>query len=260
MALPNSAGFLMESCDLPAPLFLGDSVLLCGSTNTDVRFLPVEPGVHESVSLVAHGAWGLDNVDTIGTFPNRTLIVLVRGGTPLPVYVEPPYGQRGRMGVGGTPKQFVFAPAEIYRIERRGLDPVTRMVIERVGGLRPPTQLEIASLDTAFARRERAARVVGYRAPADDADGFRGMAVDSLSIVAGAPHIDAMNAVWAPVDAPRPTFDIFDAQGIYLGQVLFPTDTLTIYDIGVDYILGVARDEFDVEYVVMFELDRRTSE
>ena len=41
--------------------------------------------------------------------------------------------------------------------------------------------------------------------------------------------------------------------------MLFPTETLTIYDIGVDYILGVARDEFDVEYVVMFDLDRRTS-
>jgi hypothetical protein len=64
----------------------------------------------------------------------------------------------------------------------------------------------------------------------------------------------------APIDTPRNTFDIFDAQGIYLGQVNFPTDSATIYEIGMDYVLGVAKDEFSVEYVVMFELDRRTSE
>ncbi|MEX2283758.1 MAG: hypothetical protein WEE89_14830 [Gemmatimonadota bacterium] len=48
--LAGSAGFLMESCGLPTPLFIAEAILLCASTYGDIRFLPITAGLHESVS------------------------------------------------------------------------------------------------------------------------------------------------------------------------------------------------------------------
>lgn len=245
----GSAGFLMESCALPAPLFLGDSVLLCASTFNDIRFMPEQPGIYESTSLVARGDWSLDAVDTLGIFRTGSLIVYRQAGRPMPIFLVPPYGPGGWMRVGGTPARFVFSPADAYRIEVYDLEtPMRRLVIERVGGLRPPTELEISSLDRAFPERR----------PLDDASRFRRlvMANDSLSAIAGVPYVDAVNAVWAPLLEPRGTFDVFDADGIYLGQVVVPKDRFRIHEIGTDYILGVAIDQLGVEYVRMFRLDR----
>ena len=51
------------------------------------------------------------------------------------------------------------------------------------------------------------------------------------------------------------TWFTFNSDGRWLGEVGVPT-TLAITDIGADYILGIWRDEMDVEYVRMYSLDR----
>jgi hypothetical protein len=249
VGLSGSSGFLMEACGLPTPLFLGDSVLLCASTHTDVRFLPAEAGVHQSVSLVARADWTLQAVDTLGIFHTRTLIMHVQGGRRLPAFLDPPYGPEGRMRVGGTPPKFIYTPADVYRIEHYELDgPDRRLVIERFGALRPPTALESSTFDRAFR----------WGPVSADPSSFRRLVtpVDSLSIIAAAPYVDATNAVWAPLDVPPRTFDVFDADGVYLGQVTLPVAEFAIHEIGSDYILGVATGDFDEEYVMMFTLDR----
>ena len=57
------------------------------------------------------------------------------------------------------------------------------------------------------------------------------------------------------IPAPTGLHDVFRPDGVYLGTVKLPHD-LRIAEIGPDYVLGMARDDLDVEYVRMYGLDR----
>ncbi len=64
----------------------------------------------------------------------------------------------------------------------------------------------------------------------------------------------ALQAVSTP--SPLPTeWDVFDASGRWLTTVALPGDVV-IHDIGEDYVLGVWKDEMDVQYVRMYGLER----
>jgi hypothetical protein len=56
-------------------------------------------------------------------------------------------------------------------------------------------------------------------------------------------------------EAPR-TWQVFDPEGVWLGSVETPAG-VRVTEIGEDYLLGIVRDEFDVEYVRMYRLERR---
>ena len=43
---------------------------------------------------------------------------------------------------------------------------------------------------------------------------------------------------------------------VYLGTVQLPHD-LEVMETGADYVLGVTKDDFDVEYVRVYGLDRK---
>lgn len=70
-------------------------------------------------------------------------------------------------------------------------------------------------------------------------------------------HVDAEDNVWV-MEYNRPGHDqkrwtVFDEAGTLLGTTRVPDD-LIIMDIGGDYVLGVERDEYDVEHVMMYGL------
>ena len=70
-------------------------------------------------------------------------------------------------------------------------------------------------------------------------------------------RVDAEANVWI-MEYNRPGDDekrwtVFDSAGMLLGTLRVPDD-LIILAIGGDYVLGVRRDELDVEQVVMYEL------
>ena len=48
---------------------------------------------------------------------------------------------------------------------------------------------------------------------------------------------------------------VFDPDGRWLGEPPVPTD-IDVKEVGSDYLLGVRRDDLDVESVVMYRLDR----
>ena len=52
---------------------------------------------------------------------------------------------------------------------------------------------------------------------------------------------------------PSKATAIFDGEGHWLGEVEVPIG-FAISEIGLDYILGTRRDEFDVPYVEMYSL------
>jgi hypothetical protein len=51
---------------------------------------------------------------------------------------------------------------------------------------------------------------------------------------------------------------IFAPDGEWLGTIALP-DRLTVLEIGSDYVLGVWRDEFDVERVQLLTLERHAN-
>lgn len=82
--------------------------------------------------------------------------------------------------------------------------------------------------------------------------------------------VDRVGYIWVRQQHPRMEYffntyalrfpynlawDIFDSEGRWLTSLLMPTG-LEVHDIGEDYILGVWKDEMDVEYVRMYSLDR----
>ena len=73
--------------------------------------------------------------------------------------------------------------------------------------------------------------------------------------------VDGRNHLWVEEyelpgeERPGSLWTVFDAQGRVQGFVETP-DGLEIFEIGEDYILGLWRDELEVEYVQVWELGR----
>lgn len=59
-----------------------------------------------------------------------------------------------------------------------------------------------------------------------------------------------------PVRAPQPTrWSVFDAAGRWLGDVQMPA-RFTPIEIGVDYVLGLSRDDDELKYVTLYRIER----
>ena len=70
---------------------------------------------------------------------------------------------------------------------------------------------------------------------------------------------DALDHLWVE-EYPRPgeeadVWSVFDSEGVRLARVTLPL-TMAILEIGRDYLMGLVRDEYDVEYVQLFRLRR----
>ena len=68
---------------------------------------------------------------------------------------------------------------------------------------------------------------------------------------------DALGNLWVadydPLVARAPRWSVFNAEGVWLGVVTTPEGFRPL-DIGSDYVLGLWRDENDVEHVGMYQL------
>jgi hypothetical protein len=73
-------------------------------------------------------------------------------------------------------------------------------------------------------------------------------------------YADALGNLWLQAyqlpghDGPS-TWLVFDTDGQWLGTVDMPA-AFTVNEIGPDYVLGVARDSLDVQYVRMYRLEK----
>lgn len=71
-------------------------------------------------------------------------------------------------------------------------------------------------------------------------------------------HADRLGNLWVrPFDPPweelRSPWLVFSREGGFLARIVIPRD-LEVFEIGEDYVLTLTRDEFDAEYVRMYEL------
>lgn len=72
-----------------------------------------------------------------------------------------------------------------------------------------------------------------------------------------AAHLDRAGHLWvrnfAAPGEDDTSWSVFDQEGRFLGDVSMPVDLL-VKEIGEDYVLGIWRDDLDVEYVHVYEL------
>ncbi|UCG87517.1 MAG: hypothetical protein JSW71_02940 [Gemmatimonadota bacterium] len=75
-------------------------------------------------------------------------------------------------------------------------------------------------------------------------------------------EVDDVGNLWVrnydPDSDLSQTWTVFDPDGQMLGAVRMPAD-LRVTHIGVDFVLGVWRDDLDVEHVRLYELGQRMS-
>jgi len=196
----------------------------------------VPRGSHWLVRMPHDVAW----TDTVGTAFGYSVgawfgapgTAIAAGGDPLTVFVGDPA---------------FFEIAAFTRGAERDL------LIGYPAGLRPVEPADVAAYE-AYLRDWAAARPAGSyaadlmeRPVAPRMPGFTDL------------HYDPEGYVWA--EAYTPSYEegsaawVFSAEGPLLGSVDLPPDFI-IHEIGPDYLLGVWRDDFDVEYVRMYALDR----
>jgi hypothetical protein len=218
--------------------------------------------------------WDLDGIDTLGVFLSwHYWLERSSGG----VAFRSPLGPQGvfHLGGGRVPK-LLYTRNDAYRIEV--WDIVTgslSMVVERQVPRRSRTDEEVAYL----AQTGDVGLMRDYIAIDVNSDDPNWAAIDSVSIAEGL-FLDALGFIWvrrgpSPLDgeharlgeftgtdgvqrttpASSGLHDVFRQDGLYLGKVKLPHD-LRITEIGPDYILGVEHDEWDIQYVRLYGLDR----
>lgn len=67
--------------------------------------------------------------------------------------------------------------------------------------------------------------------------------------------VDGLQHLWVHRIHPDTSWDVFSPDGRWVTTVTLPEDVV-IHDIGEDYVLGVWHDEWDVQYVRMYGLER----
>ena len=162
-----------------------------------------------------------------------------------------PFGKEG-LGVasGGA---FYYASQDAYEIKVFDLQGSLRRIVrvDRPGAPVTPDQVEAFILDQiADVDDENAARETRQRyeeAPVPEAH---------PAFAALIPGADGYLFVEGPTipDGPPVLLDVLDPEGRLVGSLPMPAGVDRILEIGPDHLLALHRDEFDVEYVRLYDL------
>jgi hypothetical protein len=195
------------------------------------------------------GEWGLPRVDTIGRLANDDRYII---STNLFVGIaEPPFARRASTAVHG--EGIFYGIGDEYEVRVYGPDGHPRRLIRRT--LSPP------ALTQDLIDRFVYPPVPPGEEPfppwwAEEADRFDfppAIPFFDRLLTDSEGHLWVRRVTWPEEGAVA--WDIFDPSGIFLTSLLTPSG-LEVHDIGADYILGVWKDELEVEYVRMYALVR----
>lgn len=237
------------------PLFplgvFGDGTLLVSSILIFVQG-EVKPGVARDTVLYLRQDLGGALVDSIGRFPIDEYLVRVTGGA---MSVSPlPFGIGAFTAIHGS--GFFYGTSDGYEIRRYASNGTLEMLIRRAVEPRPVTPADVDAykerLLSAAAEQNRQAverRLADTPFP------------ETMPTFSGF-RVDAAGNLWVeeyrhPAD-DRSRWTIFDPDGQMLGTLEMPP-LFNILEIGEDYVLGLATDEFDVEYVRLYGLIKPSS-
>jgi hypothetical protein len=211
--------------------------------------------LREAEALVRHTRAG-EELDTLGVVrgSERHLHLEQSGGTIESISISTPLFGRTQQLVVGPDRVYAGSAdsfeVEVYRPEH-GLERLIRV-------MRPSRPVTPAVL-AAKKREELAAAPDAARRQGVERR-FAELTPPEFLPAYSVLQLDAAGLLWveeyrAPGEV-EPRWQLFDSEGRWLTTVETPV-RFRVLDIGVDYLLGVWRDELDVEYVHLYGLERR---
>ena len=187
-------------------------------------------------------------IDTIGRFPG---FEYYSAGTGRGESAALTFGLR--WVVLGHDGAFYVAAGDEFRIDKYALDGTLEMSIRREYQRRPVTAADVDAMrqkELDAARTENGRRSVERRYR--DFPHAEEMPAHGSHMI-----VDVEGNLWVeeylgPRDS-MPIYSVFTSAGRYLGDVTMPS-RFQPHDIGADYVLGVWRDELDVEHAQLYAL------
>lgn len=189
-----------------------------------------------------------------GAFPGSEFFMKVRqsGGAVSMSARLIPFGKHAM--ATAAPDRMYFGSGDSWEIQGYGLDGRLNRLIRLDRELLPVT----GDLMAAHLRAEEAEAVDEAQAR-EIRQGIEEMPIPDFLPAFASLHSDKVDHLWVersrgPEDSP-PTFDIFNPEGTLVGLASLPAD-LSVLEIGDDYLLGLFRDELEVEYLRLYPLRR----
>ena len=222
----------------------------------DGTFLSINDPEGEDTAVVE--IWHADGTlaASLGSHPSLEVTVEM-DASGNPELSLPAYGRELRVAPWG--ELVVIGPTSRYEIRAFRADGSLATIVRREHASRAPDEADLA------AYVESQLSVLAGVLPAAQLPEVR-RSLESTRLAETFPAFgsitsDAVGHLWVrEYDYPReersvPLWSVYDPEGRMLGFVETPRD-LAIYEIGEDYILGGTSDEFGVEYVQVWPLDR----
>ncbi len=237
----------------PVGIFEDGSVLLGNRTRSDVELGPFQ----ESYTVGRLTAEG--RLDTLTVLPYLNAVRHQSGfrGAEDPMKILSLAVHQDRVYYG-WPEQYeinILNPqGHLEAVVRRGWTPVA-VSEEYVRGMQERVLRGEGGVggDPDFLREIADGMVFSESHPAHH--GFRVDHSGHLWVLRAEPNRLDYGRIPPPVFEEASSWDIFDTQGVWLGTVRTPP-RFVLYEVGEAYLLGLWRDEFEVEYVRMYGLIR----
>lgn len=195
-----------------------------------------------------YAIWNADGafVDSMARLPGSELFA-VNVSAEGSIATGRPFGRSPVEIAGG--EHWYYGAGDSYEVEARTTDGKLERLIRRPVPNRPVTEALIEERERRL-RERRAARGVTTPSPFDD-----------IPYPADMPpyeelRLDARGNLWVAyyrLEEEPVRWAVFDPEGRWLGDVETPPNG-TVWDIGDGYVLGVWRDEVDVQQVRMYRL------
>ena len=251
--------------ECPVPSFVGDRVLACSGGGFDANQIPREAGPWRGETELALLPWNLDSISGLGTFlmeeawalrPEQPLVlpeeIALVGVLSKLGLASPPMSRKGLFAVGGWPRRLAVGDSwgDSVHVLDLAADPALPGVTIPIRSVRRhPTADELAAAwEAASARSRDSPEYLREHLPAPDSIPN----VDDLLV-------DDEGMVWvgsyrADPAAPR-LYHVYDSEGPFLARVTMPAG-VEVLEVGTGHVLGITRDELDVERVVLLNLIR----
>ena len=249
--------YFASECAVPS--FVGDQVIAC-SGGFDA---PRDEGPWRGETELALLPWNLDSIAHLGVFLKEVAWALPFEGDPrLPEqlvawgggmgYASPPMSRKGIFAVGGWPRKLAVADGwgdEVQAFDLAADPALPGMTIPIRNVRRPPTADELtAAWEAVSARRVGSPEYVREHLPSSDSiPNVDHLVVDDLGMV-------WVGSYQADPSATR-LYHVYDTEGPFLARVTMPAG-VEVLEIGAGHVLGITRDDLDVERIVLLNLDR----
>ncbi len=207
----------------------------------------------DSLWVVRYGADG-EMLDTLGTYLRRVRHASTmdwRGRSQrFPVAV--PFTPTTATSTSG---EFIFTgTTNVYEIVAQAADGRVSRLVRKVHTKLPVRQADTESFMDSLRilamenpEMQLVVAMLDITPPQDSMPSYEGFSVDREG------------NIWVAdtrrPNTPTPSWNVFDREGIWLGHVEGPTG-FRVTDIGGDYLLGLWRDEVEVEHVMLYALEK----